>query len=184
MCVCVCVCVCVCFGFCVCVCVVVVFRFALAASRRRNRIQYCYSLLQWRSLVLLLLTSLTAFYGTSRHALFAPLRIISPFVFRTEGNLKDSGPFLSLTPPSGTLSLSLCSMLTFYLPSSQSSKLTFSFLFFRRSCWDSNPQSFNHESVAGPLSCPRNPSLSQRHANSTSRSEKQEKQILRTAACP
>ena len=61
------------------------------------------------------------------NALSAALLIIAYFVFQTDArNVKDSMPFLSLVPLSGTISLSLCDMLQLCLPSSHSSRLTFS----------------------------------------------------------
>ena len=65
---------------------------------------------------------------TPHHALSAPLLIIAYFVFQTDArHFRDSAPFLSLVPLSGTISLSLCDMLCkLCLPSSHSSTFTFS----------------------------------------------------------
>ena len=55
---------------------------------------------------------------TPLHALSTPLLTLAPSILRTDvTSSKDSTPFLSLVLPSGTLSLSLCNMLTLCLPS-------------------------------------------------------------------
>ena len=61
---------------------------------------------------------------TPHHTLFAPLLIITHFRFQTATrNFKDSTPFLSLVPPSGTLSL--YDMLKLCPPLNHSSRFTF-----------------------------------------------------------
>ena len=85
---------------------------SLLAIKDDNRREYKTGLLQSSAtcpLALLLPACLTSSNCTPHHALSAPLLVIASFVFSTDArNFKDSAPFLSLVPPSETISLSLC----------------------------------------------------------------------------